>query len=159
MRRFFHQRVGKGVQSFQKCRTFRRVKGRECRLERTAPVPKPLTYRLGGFVVQRDDGPAPVLRVFTTLHEPVVLEVAGQLAGGRQREADRLGELRDGLRLLGPEVGEQSDVAPSEPRVPLDELQQLWRRPPPSAHGSHDPAQGMLQLMEVFGYHEITIIV
>jgi hypothetical protein len=89
----------------------------------------------------------------------VILEVACQLAGGRQRETELAGELADRALALRPDLREHADVPAAERRVAAHQLEQLGGRPPPAPEAAQHAAQQAAQFPELLliGYHRVTI--
>ena len=76
------------------------------------------------------------------MHEVVLLEVTGELARGRERDAELLGELADRSLALGSDLDEQRHVPPPDRRVAAKEALELGRRmPPPPEPPHHEPQQ------------------
>ena len=113
------------MQSLQEGCALTRVEGVERLLERPAAPFEPVPHGVLRLRMQANDGAAPVGGVFAALDEPVVLELAGQLARGGQGQAERRGELGDRLGALCADVGEQGDVAPPERRIAVHERQEV----------------------------------
>ena len=107
-----------------------------------------------------DERAPAVGRVLAPLDEAVVLEVARQLARGRQRETGGLGDVSHCLRTLRADVREDAHVAATERRVARHELEQLRCRAPSRPEPAHHPPQLRSQFAQVvvIGYHQITII-
>jgi hypothetical protein len=117
-------------------------------------------HALARLWCERHDGPAAVGRVLAADDEAALLEVADQLARGRQAETDRLGQLADAALALDADLREQADVPATEPRLALARRHEAERRPPPAP----EPAQHVAQRLAgtgdlLFCYHWITIIV
>ncbi len=148
------------MKSLQEGCALTRVEGVERLLERPAAPFEPVPHGVLRLRMQANDGAAPVGGVFAALDEPVVLELAGQLARGGQGQAERRGELRDRLRALGADVGEQSDMPPAERRLAAGQRQQFAGRAPARPQTAHHATQCLAQLRQLllFGYHRITII-
>ncbi len=91
--------------------------------------------------MQANDGAAPVGRILAPFDQAVLLELPGQLARGRQREAERRGEPGDRLLALGADLGEQGDVPSSEPGLAVDEREQLARRAAAAPEPAHHAPQ------------------
>ena len=113
-----------------------------------------------GVVVQRDDRPPPVGRVLAALEQPMLLQVARQLARSGQREPELARDVADRALTLVADVGEHGHVAPAERRLAVHEREQLGRRAPPVPEAPHDAAEARAELRQlcIFGYHTITII-
>ena len=80
------------------------------------------------------------------------LELRGQLAGRRERDADSVGDLADGLRALGSDLRQCGDVPPAEPRLAGDEREQLGGAAPAPQPAHHLP-QGAAELRELGAAH------
>ncbi len=91
----------------------------------------------GRLRLEHHDRAAPVGWILAALHEPVQLELRGQLARCGQREPQRSGDLADRLLALGADVGEHGHMPAAELRLARDELEQLRRRPAPPEAPQH----------------------
>ena len=107
---------------------------------------------LGRRRVEPDDGSPPVGGVLAAVDEAVSLELGRQLAGRWERDADRVGDLADGLRALGSDLRQCSDVTPAEPGLSGDEREQL-RGAAPAPQPAHHLSQGAAKLRELGAAH------
>ncbi len=100
-------------------------------------------------LAELDDRAAAVLGVLAPLEQPVVLEVAHELARRRERQAELAREVADGARPLRGHVREHGHVPAAEARLAVDQGQELGRRPPPAVQAAqHRPHQAP-ELLEV----------
>ena len=95
------------------------------------------------------------------INELVVLEVTGQLARRRQREAELASDLPDGPLALRADVGEHGDVASRQRWFPAHEREQILTRPAPVPEAPHHVAQEPAELRQLlpFGYHRASVII
>ncbi len=91
--------------------------------------------------------------------EPVILQLAHELARGGQREAELAGDLAHRPLAFRRDVGEHADMAPAERWVAADELEQLGRRPSARPGAAHDAPQQLPELDEVVGAGKIRHVV
>jgi hypothetical protein len=141
MRRFFHQRVAERGDALQERLALLRLECRESLLERTAAVREPVRdrgLRRGG---ECDDRSPPVCRIFAPLDEVVLLELACELARGRQRKSELLCEVADASLALRADLREDCDVAPTKPRPAADECEQVGRGAAARPEAAHHTAQ------------------
>ncbi len=111
-----------------------------------------------GRRVEADDGAPPVLRVLAPADEARVLELADELAGRREREAQIACHLADRPFALGRNVGEDADVPPAEAWCAGDEAEQFHRGTPPRPDAAHHPAKRVAKLDEIFGGNILHLI-
>ena len=130
-------------------------------LERAVAALEPCTHALGSERVQVDDRAAPVVRVLAPVHERAVLEVAGELARGREREPELARKLPDRPLTFGSDVREHGDVPAREPRAGADQREQVVARAPALPEAAHDPAQHPAELVELaaVAYHRALVII
>jgi hypothetical protein len=133
-------------------------------------VVEPPAHALLGQGVQIDDRAALVLDRFPAVDEIVILELAREPAGCREREAQLVRELADGALALGADVDEQAEVAGAEGRAArLQERLELRGRPPSPPEAAQHETEQATQLLHlrvatrhcfqsVNSYHPITII-
>ena len=107
---------------------------------------------LGGCRVELDDGAPPVTRILAPVNEAVCLELGGQLAGRRQRDPDRIGDLAHRLRAGGTDLGQGRDMPSAEARLARHEREQL-RGPPPAPEPAHHLSQRATELRELGSAH------
>jgi hypothetical protein len=158
---FFHQCVSERVEALEEGVPFGRRERSERALERAVAALEPGAHTLGGERVQVDDRPAAVVRVLAPVDEGAVLEVAGELARGGQREPELAGELTDRPLSLGADVREHGDVAAREPWAGADEREQIVARAAALPQAADDPAQHPAELVELaaVGYHCALVII
>jgi hypothetical protein len=122
---------------------------------------EPRPYPVRRERIQVDDGAAPIVDVLAAVDEAEVLEFPGQLAGGRQRQFQLPCELAHGPLALGPDVGENGDVAAREPGLAADEGQKVVARAAASPEPAHHPAQVTPELVQLGAvcYHLISVII
>ena len=160
--RFFHQRVRERVEALEgKACALGRCQRGERALERAVATLEPGTHAIGSERVQVDDRPPAVVRVLPPVHEGAVLEVAGELARGREREPELARELTDRPLSLGADVCERGDVAAREPRAGADEREQVVARAAALPEAARDPAQHAAELVELapVAYHLALVII
>ena len=90
----------------------------------------------------------------------MLLEVARQLARGREGEVELARQLTDAPLAVRPDLCQQAHVPAAEGRIAAHELQELRRGAAPGPEPAHHPAQEAAQFREliVVGYHRVTII-
>lgn len=90
----------------------------------------------------------------------MLLEVAGQLARGGEREAELACELADRALPLRPDLREHAHVPGAERGVAAHQLEELGRGPPAAPEAAQHAAQEAPQLCKLvlIGYHRVTII-
>jgi len=154
MRRFFHQRVGEGGESFQEGVLLGRRQRCERLLERPRPRREPTSHRLLGRGSETDHGTAAVGGVLRAGDQPALLELARERRRGGEGQSELARELADRPVAFAAHLGEERDVPPAE-RGTLDELEQLRRRPAARPHPPHHPAQLEPELRDsvVIRYH------
>jgi hypothetical protein len=158
---FFHQRVGERVKALEEGGPLGRRERAERALERAVAALEPGSHALGRQRVQVDDRAAAIVSVLAPVHERAVLEVARELARGREREPELARELTDRSLALGADVGEHGDVAAREPRPGADERQQVIARPAALPEAAHDPPEHPAELIELpaVAYHLVLVII
>jgi hypothetical protein len=158
---FFHQCVRERVEALEEGRPLGGGERAQRALERAVAALEPRAHALGRERVQVDDGAAAVVCVLAAVNERAVLEVAGQLARGRERQPELARELADGALSLGADVSEHRHVPAGEPRAGADERQQVVARAPALPEAAHDPAQHPAELVELpaVAYHCALVII
>jgi hypothetical protein len=144
--RFFHQRVAEDAESLQERLALVRRERAQRPRERLVPPLEPCSHLLRRERVQVDDRAPPVILVLPAVDELVVLEVACELARGRQRQAELRGDLTDRPLALRRDVGEDGDVPRAERRAAADEREQLRGRPAADPQPAEDAAQEQAKL-------------
>ena len=93
--------------------------------------------------------------------ERALLEVAGELARGGQREPELAGELPDRPLPLRADVREHGDVPARQPRARADQGEQVVARTAALPEAAHDPAQHPAELVELAAvvYHLALVII
>lgn len=93
--------------------------------------------------------------------ERVVLEVARELAGGGQRQAQLGGDLAHRARPFRRDVREHGDVPPAEGRLLAHEREQLVGWAAAMAEAADDPPQQLPDLAELAGgnSHDLIIVI
>jgi hypothetical protein len=145
---FSHQLLGQRSESLQEPGAFVLSQRRERVSERLVALSQPRLDLRRALRVEMDDGPALVLDRLAAVDEVVLLQVAGDSAGGRQREAERGGELPDGVDALGPDVGEERDVPRAYARRSAEEAAELVGRTAPAPERAQHLAQEPAQLLD-----------
>jgi hypothetical protein len=136
------------VETLQEALALGRGEPRESLLERAVAAVDPGLDLLLRERVQIDERAPPVVRVLPAVDERVVLEVARELAGGRQRQAQFRGDLAHRPWTFGRDVREHTDVPPAEGRFLADQREQLVRWAAAMAEPADDPPQQLPHLAE-----------
>jgi hypothetical protein len=158
-RGFFQERVGEGAQSVHERVALGRVEALERLAERTVARVDPRLDERAALVVELEHGAAAVGLVLAAADEPVLLQVARELARGGEGEAELAGELADRPAALAGDGVEQGDVPAAERRVAAEELGELRREAVPAAQAPHDAAQRAAERLGVVAAHLITVII
>jgi len=111
---FFHQRIRERVHAFQERGALGGGERRERIGKRAVAIGEPFAYLRCGLVVEPQHGAAPIVRVLGADEQARRLEVARELARGRQREPDRVGHVAHGRPVGGRDEGEDADMPSAE---------------------------------------------
>ena len=109
---------------------------RERALERERPTREPVAHGRLRRGRERDDGTAAVGGILAADEEAVLLELARERRGGREREPEVARQLTHRLLALAAHLGEERDVPPAEGRA-RHELEQLRGRPSAAPEAAH----------------------
>ena len=137
-------------------------RGEACqsRLERAVAAVDPRAHLLLRLRVQVDQRAPSVIRILAAIDERVILEVAGELARGRQRQAELAGDLAHRARPFRRDVREDGDMPPPERRVTADQRQQLIGRAAAIAEAARDPPEQLPELAQLVdgNTHDLIIV-
>ena len=109
--------------------------------------------------VQVDDGAAPVVHVLASADERGVLEVARELARGREGQPELACELADRALPLAADLGEHGHVPAGQPWVASHEREEVVAGAPPLPEASRDPAQQTAQLAKLAVSYHLTLVI
>lgn len=157
---FFHQGVGERSKALQERLLLLGCQCLERPPERAVAALEPFVHPLRRQGIQVDDGSAPVVRVLAPVDERGVLEVAGQLARGRERQSELARELADRALALAADLREHGHVPAGQPWIAPHQRQQVVAGATPLPEPSRDPAQQPAELTKpAVGYHLTLVII
>ncbi len=129
-------------------------------LERAVAAVDPGLHLLLREGVQVDERAPPVVRVLAAIDQRVVLEVARELAGSRQRQAQLRGDLTHRARPFRRDVREHCDMPAAERRLLADQRKQFVRWAAAMAEPADDPPQQLPHLAQLVcgNSHDLIIV-
>lgn len=148
------------METLQKGLAFGVREARQSLLERAVAAVDPGLHLLLRERVQVDERAPAVVGVLAAVDERVVLEVARELAGGGQRQAQLRGDFPHRAGPFRRDVREHADVPAAERRLPADQREQLVGWPAAMAEPADDPPQQLPYLPQLVcgNSHDLIIV-
>jgi len=156
---FFHQGVGERPEAFQERLLLLGRERLERPPERAVAAFQPFVHPVRCERVQVDDRPTPVVHVLAPVDERGVLEVAGQLARGRERQSELACELADRALALAADLREHGHVPARQTRIASHQRLQVVAGSPPLPEPSRDAAQQPAELTKPAVSYHLTLVI